>query len=74
MNKRTNSPLNAVIFIIALSVVLTLLFHFSGIDNCAIGNPLPEVDLAMQDAGQHQVVGDADEDEHHTRRWQIKLF
>ena len=32
MNKRTNSPLNAVIFIIALSVVLTLLFHFSGID------------------------------------------
>ncbi|MFR5091036.1 MAG: amino acid permease [Adlercreutzia equolifaciens] len=32
MNKRTNSPLSAVIFIIALSVVLTLLFHFSGID------------------------------------------
>ena len=32
MNKRTNSPLNAVIFIIALSVVLTLIFHFSGIN------------------------------------------
>lgn len=32
MNKRTNSPLNAVIFIICLSVVLTLLFHFSGIN------------------------------------------
>ena len=32
MNKRTNSPLNAVFFIIALSVVLTLIFHFSGIN------------------------------------------
>ncbi len=32
MDKRTNSPLNAVIFIILLSVVLTLIFHFSGID------------------------------------------
>ncbi len=32
MDKRTNSPLNAVIFIICLSVVLTLIFHFSGID------------------------------------------
>ena len=32
MNKRTNSPLNAVIFIICLSVVLTLIFHFSGIN------------------------------------------
>lgn len=32
MNKRTNSPLNAVFFIIALSVVLTLVFNFSGIN------------------------------------------
>ena len=32
MNKRTNSPINAVIFIIALSVVLTLVVHFAGID------------------------------------------
>ncbi len=32
MDKRTNSPLNAVIFIICLSVVLTLIFQFSGID------------------------------------------
>ncbi len=32
MNKRTNSPLNAVIFIICLSVVLTLIFQFSGIN------------------------------------------
>lgn len=32
MDKRTNSPLNAIIFIIALSVVLLLVFHFSGID------------------------------------------
>ena len=32
MNNRTNSPLNAVIFIIALSVVLTLVFQLSGID------------------------------------------
>ncbi|MCI9129664.1 MAG: APC family permease [Eggerthellaceae bacterium] len=32
MDKRTNSPLNAVIFIICLSIVLTLVFHFSGID------------------------------------------
>ncbi len=32
MNRRTNSPLNAVFFIIALSVVLTLIFHFSGIN------------------------------------------
>lgn len=32
MDKRTNSPLNAVLFIIALSVVLTLIFHFSGIN------------------------------------------
>ena len=28
---------------------------------------LPEVNLTMQHAGQHQVVGDADEDEHHAR-------
>lgn len=32
MDQRTNSPLNAVIFIIVLSVVLTLLFHFSNIN------------------------------------------
>ena len=32
MDKRTNSPLNAVLFIIALSIVLTLVFQFSGID------------------------------------------
>ncbi len=32
MDKRTNSPLNAVVFIIALSIVLTLIFQFSGID------------------------------------------
>ena len=32
MDKRTNSPLNAVFFIIALSVALTLIFHFSGIN------------------------------------------
>ncbi len=32
MNKRTNSPLNAVLFIIGLSIVLTLIFQFSGID------------------------------------------
>lgn len=32
MDKRTNSPLNAVIFIIGLSVVLTLVFQFSGIN------------------------------------------
>lgn len=32
MSKRTNSPINAIIFIIALSVVLTLAFHFAGIN------------------------------------------
>ncbi len=32
MDKRTNSPLNAVLFIIGLSIVLTLIFQFSGID------------------------------------------
>ncbi|MCI8366119.1 MAG: APC family permease [Eggerthellaceae bacterium] len=32
MNQRTNSPMNAIIFIIALSVVLLLVFHFAGID------------------------------------------
>ena len=32
MDKRTNSPLNAVVFIIGLSIVLTLIFQFSGID------------------------------------------
>ncbi|MEE0705525.1 MAG: APC family permease [Adlercreutzia sp.] len=32
MSKRTNSPINAIIFIIALSIVLTLVFHFAGID------------------------------------------
>lgn len=32
MSKRTNSPINAIIFIIALSVVLTLVFQLSGID------------------------------------------
>lgn len=32
MNSRTNSPLNAIVFIICLSIVLTLIFHFSGID------------------------------------------
>ncbi len=32
MNKRTNSPLNAVFFIIGLSIVFTLIFQFSGID------------------------------------------
>lgn len=30
MDKRTNSPLNAVLFIIGLSIVLTLIFQFSG--------------------------------------------
>lgn len=32
MDKRTNSPLNAVIFIICLSIVLTLVFQLSGLD------------------------------------------
>lgn len=32
MNSRTNSPLNAIIFIIGLSIVLTLIFQFSGIN------------------------------------------
>ncbi len=32
MNKRTNSPLNAVLFIICLSIVLPLIFQFSGIN------------------------------------------
>lgn len=31
MDKRTNSPLNAVIFVIALSVVLTVLFQLTGL-------------------------------------------
>ena len=31
MSKRTNSPINAIIFIIGLSVVLTLVFQFAGI-------------------------------------------
>lgn len=32
MSKRTNSPINAILFISALSVVLILAFHFAGID------------------------------------------
>lgn len=32
MSTRTNSPINAIIFIICLSAVLTLIFHFSGIN------------------------------------------
>lgn len=31
MNKRTNSPINAILFISGLSVVLILVFHFAGI-------------------------------------------
>ncbi len=32
MSKRTNSPINAILFIIGLSIVLTLAFHFAGIN------------------------------------------
>lgn len=31
MNKRTNSPINAILFISGLSVVLILVFHFAGV-------------------------------------------